>query len=399
MCRAVGIIAEYNPFHSGHAYQLLEAKSLSRCSRAAVIMSGAFVQRGTPAAFDKFTRARWALESGADIVLELPAAFACAHAERFAAGGVASLAAAGIVGAIAFGAEDASLPRLERMAFAEETPAFRQCLAEKLGEGLSYPAARAEALKSAVGSAAGASPNNILAAEYIRAMAALAPGIEAIPVQRIGAAHDSTDASGGFASASAIRNAAEEKDLAFIESAVPAAVYGDILSLLEEGRAPASLERLGSAALYALRRMEKTALASLPDVAEGLENPLYEKVRSETELHAMLMAVKTKRYTLARLRRTAAHALLGFDKRFFSDHTAPRYLRVLGVRRDALPLLSAMQERASLPIVTDRRSYLALDAAAKALYDRDLFAAELQAMAFPVPQSAKNEFARPLLIV
>ncbi len=398
MQRAVGIIAEYNPFHNGHAYQLARAKELASLPYAAVVMSGAFVQRGECAAFDKFTRARWALQNGADLVLELPAAFACANAERFALGGVGTLAAAGVVDAIAFGAEDDSLPRLQEMAFAEKNEAFRASLAGFLRQGRSYPAARADALSEIFGNALQASPNNILAAEYIKAIAALAPHIAPIPVRRIGAMHDSTSSASGFASASAIRAAAAEGDCAFIKNAVPESVYGCIRSLLDEGLAPASFERLGLAVLYALRRMEKDALAALPDAAEGLENVLYEKARSETELSSFFEAVKTKRYTLARLRRTAAHALLGFDKAFFAAHSAPRYLRVLGVRRRALPLLSAMQKEAVLPIVTDHKSYLSLDNAAKELFHKDLFAAELQSMAFPLPQSAKSEFARPLLI-
>ena len=399
MQRAVGIIAEYNPFHNGHAYQLARAKERSSLPYAAVVMSGAFVQRGECAAFDKFTRTKWALENGADLVLELPAAFACANAERFALGGVGTLAATGIVDAVAFGAEDASLPRLREMAFAEKSEAFRSSLASFLAKGRSYPAARADALSEVFGGTLQASPNNILGAEYIKAADALAPHMPLIPIRRIGAMHDSKDAVTGFASASALRAAAAEKDMPFIKGAVPEGVGGEIGSLLAEGYAPAVFEKLGTAVLYALRRMEKESLAALPDVAEGLENVLYEKVRSETELSAFLEAVKTKRYTLARLRRTAAHALLGFDKAFFAAHSAPRYIRVLGIRRTALPLLSTMQKEASLPIVTDYRSFLALDSEAKALYRKDLFAAELQAMAFPVPQSARSEFSRPLLIV
>ncbi|MBE5785387.1 MAG: nucleotidyltransferase family protein [Clostridiales bacterium] len=399
MQRAVGIIAEYNPFHNGHAYQLKQAKALSSLPFAIAVMSGAFVQRGECAAFDKFTRAKWALQNGADLVLELPAAFAVCNAERFARGGIGTLAGTGLVDAIAFGAEDASLPLLRKMAFAEESEAFRTCLAQFLGQGLSYPAARARALAEALDGAKAAMPNNILGAEYVKALAAFAPHISPIPVKRIGAAHDSADVQAGFSSASAIRTAAKEKDVSFIPATVPADVSSDILRLLEADLAPASLDGLSDAVVYALRRMEKDALAALPDVAEGLENPLYEKARSETELNTFLAAVKTKRYTLARLRRTVSHALLGFDKTFFAVHSAPCYLRVLGVRRTALPLLSAMQREASLPIVTDHKSYLALDKNARALFEKDLFAAELQAMAFPAPQKAKSEFSRPLLIV
>ena len=163
--------------------------------------------------------------------------------------------------------------------------------------------------------------------------------------------------------------------------------------------APKNAARLSDAILYALRRDTRTTLASLPDVSEGLENVLYEKARSCTDYPAFLAAVKTKRYTLARLRRIAMHALLGVDKAFVARHPAPRYLRVLGVRRDALALLSALSECASLPVVAGYQDYAALNGMAKEQFDLDLFAGELSSMAAPAPEAASSEFSRPLLIV
>ena len=405
---AVGIIAEYNPFHNGHAYHLSCAKRLSGCTHAIVAMSGSFVQRGDTAAFDKFARARWALCHGADLVLELPTAFACASAERFARGGVALLAGTGLICALAFGAEHADLALLSSMAFSSaggtDSDVPERRIAFYLKQGLSFPAARARAYTEIAPDAgnaeAFASPNNILAIEYLRALASIAPDISPIAVPRTGAAHDAPCASAktGFASASALREAAERCDMLLLRNAAPAQVAAEIEAAVMALHAPKNAARLSDAILYALRRDTRTALASLPDVSEGLENVLYEKARSCTDYPAFLAAVKTKRYTLARLRRIAMHALLGVDKAF-ARHPAPRYLRVLGVRRDALALLSALSECASLPVVAGYQDYAALNGMAKEQFDLDLFAGELSSMAAPAPEAASSEFSRPLLIV
>ena len=260
---AVGIIAEYNPFHNGHAYHLSCAKRLSGCTHAIVAMSGSFVQRGDTAAFDKFARARWALCHGADLVLELPTAFACASAERFARGGVALLAGTGLICALAFGAEHADLALLSSMAFSSaggtDSDAPERRIAFYLKQGLSFPAARARAYTEIAPDAgnaeAFASPNNILAIEYLRAP---------IAVPRTGAAHDAPCASAktGFASASALREAAERCDMLLLRNAAPAQVAAEIEAAVMALHAPKNAARLSDAILYALRRDTRTALAS-----------------------------------------------------------------------------------------------------------------------------------------
>lgn len=409
MRNAVGVIAEYNPFHNGHAYHLSRAKALSGCAHAVVALSGSFVQRGEPAAFDKFQRACFALRHGADLVLELPTAFACASAERFARGSVAALAGTGLVSALAFGAEHADLALLRAMAFPDGEGAcaamLEQRIAFYLKQGLSFPAARAHACADVLpgrGSVeAFSSPNNILAVEYLRALGSLAPEIVPIAIARTGAAHDAlpVDAGAGFASASALRDAAERRDMPLLRSAMPPDVAMELEAEIAALHAPKGAGRLSDAILYALRMRTRAQLAALPDVSEGLENTIYEAARTCTDYPAFLAAIKTKRYTLARLRRIAMYALLGVDKAFFARHAAPRYLRVLGVRRDALSLLSVLSEKASLPIVISYQDYTALNSAAKEQFDLDLFAGELLAMAAPAPEPAASEFSRPLLVV
>ena len=405
MAACVGIIAEYNPFHNGHLHQLARAKELSDCAHAIVAMSGSFTQRGEPACADKFTRARWALENGADLVVELPTLFSMAGAERFARGGVALLGASGIAEALSFGAEDADIGTLRALASltALEGGALKQRLGAHLAAGKSFPAARAAALADAHGGeairAALLSPNNILAFEYIKAIDMLYPGMRPVPVRRQGAAHDADAPAGGFASASSLRAALGRSDAEFLGAFAPKNVSEDCARLLASGDMPCTADALSDAFLYALRRLPSRELAKLPDVAEGLENAIYREARARTRYEGVLAAIKSKRYTLARLRRILSCALLGITKEKLRANPAPRYIRVLGARKDSLGLLSRLAGSASLPIVTCKADYDRLGDEARAMLDLDLFAAEVLAMAAPKPRAAEYEFARPLTIV
>ncbi len=404
----LGIIAEYNPFHNGHRYQLDRARALVPGARVAIAMSGSFTQRGEPACVDKFTRARWALLCGADIVFELPTSFALASAERFALGGVGVLGATGLVDALCFGAEDADIALLRRMArmLGCESGALGERLRIHLSRGKCFPAARAAAVLDAHGAGeekglkrALLSPNNILALEYIKAIDALYPDMRPIPIARLGAGHDAAAAEDGFASASALRAALARAQTAFIEPFVPDIVHTDILSLEAQRRIPCTADALSDAFLYALRRLPLTQLERLPDVAEGLHNALFREARNCTNYLDVLQALKSKRYTAARLRRILACGLIGLTKEQQRAFPSPPYLRVLGVRKDATSLLSELSRTATLPIVTCKAEYDALEAGARESLALDLFAGEVLAMASPSPVPAAYEFARPLMMV
>ncbi len=404
MASCTGIIAEYNPFHNGHLYQLERARASNPGARIAVAMSGSFTQRGEPACADKFTRARWALEQGADIVFELPSVFVLASAERFARGGVALLAGSGIVDALSFGAEDADavlLRRLARMS-CPESGALGERLAVHLKAGSSFPAARAKACADLHGGAlSGAltSPNNILALEYLRAIDAFSPDMQPLPVKREGVGHDETSPAGNFASASALRAAFARGERELLSRCAPEAIAADAARLVGERRMPCTAEALSDIFLYALRKLSLNELASLPDVTEGLENVLYREARNAATYSSFLAAVKSKRYTAARLRRIPACAMLGITKDVQRAFPLPLYLRVLGVRRESAGLLSTLSQKASLPVLTCKADHDALGADARAMLSIDLLAAEILALASPSPQPAPYEFARALLMV
>ena len=207
----IGLIAEYNPFHNGHVYQLAKLRELHPDAAIVVIMSGSFTQRGGAAIADKWTRAAWAVRGGADLVLELPYAFACRSAEHFASGGVQCLAGLGCIDALAFGAEAEHIEPLEKAAACMDDAALQEALHARIAGGASYAAAMATEVAARTGVAAEVlrAPNNILGMEYLRAVRRFAPEMETLLVQRVGTDYHDTDMHGRFASASAIRAALE----------------------------------------------------------------------------------------------------------------------------------------------------------------------------------------------
>ena len=354
--RVVGIIAEYNPLHNGHIYHLERARALSNADYCIVVLSGNFVQRGEAACTDKFSRAAWALRAGADLVLELPSVYAVAPAERFAAGGVRTLHATGVVNDLAFGCEAPDLQTLYQISdiIATEPPALQDAIKRHLALGKSYPRARFDALseygvpKNML--AAIAQPNNILAVEYLNAIRQYAPSMEPLPIERVGTGYHSEDIVGDFASATAIRKAIVEgrnEILATMPNFVGGALLYDEQFIIPQ-------EALSDVMLYALRRMSPADLAALPDVIEGFENVLYRSVRSARTLVEFYELIKTKRYTLARCKRIVACALLGITSDQVRKLTLSRegsYLKVLGFQKKARPLISEIAKRKTAPLI------------------------------------------------
>lgn len=394
---AVGIIAEYNPFHRGHLYQLEQAKARSGRRYAVAVMSGNFVQRGEPAAFDKRLRAECALACGVDMVLELPAAFALSSAEKFARGGVRILCGSGLVSHLAFGAESDDLSALGSCAEHFEDGVFKARLKSGLAEGKSFPRARQEALLASGFSGAEAalcsSPNNILALEYLRALSLYGRGVLPLPILREGAAHDESGFAGKFASAGAIRSAMRSGDYASAFSALPEACAARL-----NGRRPTGESDFSALILYALRRMEPERLAALPDVSEGLENLIYRECRAAQNADDLLARLKSKRYTMARLRRILMCALLGLDSGVAEAGLEQPYIRVLGVRKDALCLLSELQKNASLPVVIRAEDTGKLSEPARNLLKFDALSGEIYSL-INREAARKHEFAQPLIIV
>ncbi len=395
MTRCTGIIAEYNPFHNGHRFHIEQTKAQNGGRPVIVAMSGWFVQRGDVAAYDPYVRAKWALENGADIVLMLPVMFSMAQAERFAVGGVSLLNSTGIVDSLSFGAECGDAAALSQLAesLKVESAEYKTALASALSSGKSFPSARSAALCAMLGEDNArilSCANNILGIEYINAIAKLNAPIVPMAVMRTGAPHDSAETESDSMSASAIRTALLGGNADAIRHAVPQSVYGSAAELNMM-----SIEPLSQAAIYALRRLSPSDIAALPDVAEGLENAIYAACRENSGFTELTMGIKSKRYTLSRIRRICINALLGITKNDYACHPLPEYIRVLGARREALPLIGEMAKEASLPLVACRADYDKLGESVKAAFDKDIFAAE----AAQLNCKAISEFKRKFIIV
>lgn len=369
--RVCGVICEYNPFHKGHEYHLTRAREETGADYIVCVMSGALTQRGVFARHDKWTRAQAALTHGADLVLELPTRFCAAPAPDFARGGVMTLSGLGVVTHLSFGCEGEALPYLSAAAHAlkEESPALKQALREALDLGLPYPRARAQALQQVCGidhlSDVIASPNAALALEYL---AALPERISAVPILREGAGYHDPQLT-ALSSATAVRAALEEGRLEAALDALPcpdlfreAEVRGDI-------HAPGALD---TALIARLRVMSAGELRAVWGMDEGLEYRFLAAAKTATTRDELILAVKTKRYTYARLSRLCANILLNISRGFASDYDTPAYARVLGFRREAAPLLSAIKKSGALPLVTKAADYdhplFALDVRAQDLF-------------------------------
>ena len=349
--KVCGVICEYNPFHRGHAHHLVLARERSGADFIVCAMSGPVVQRGVFARHDKRLRARMALLSGADLVLELPVRFACAPAPEFARGGVSLLAGLGVVTHLSFGCEPSALPVLARASqlLAHETPAFTAALRAGLDQGLPYPRARALAAEQTGGipglSALLAQPNAALALEYL---AALPGAIVPVPIPREGAGyHD--EALAPLSSATAVRAALSQGRLSDALAAVPCP---ELIEEAERSGAVHDEEALTQALLYRLRTMDADALAAIAGMDEGVHNRFLAAARTAATRDELILAVKSKRYTYARLSRIATNALLGVTADFARTYARPTCARVLGFRKGAQPLLSEIKRRTALPLVT-----------------------------------------------
>lgn len=377
--RVCGVICEYNPFHNGHAHQLLQARRLCNADYMVCVMSGPFVQRGGPAILDKWTRAQQALLGGADLVLELPALFAVRPAQDFAWGGVALLHGLGIVTHLSFGSESSDLALLTKLA-APESAEQSQKIQAHLAQGLSHPAARARA------QGVDMPPNVTLGVEYMRALARLDSPIKPLPIPRMTSHHDT--AAHEMASATAIRMALDaNKDV--LHTMPPQA-----FALLNE-HLPLPLLDIGSYSdtlLYLLRTTPPQRARTLFDIPEGLENRLNRAAFGATGIGDVLEQVKCKRYPMARLRRLLVHMLLGIDANLIKKHPAPEYARVLGFKKSAAPLMRAIKDNGQLPLITK-----AADAPASPMLALDFAAQDIWDLA--AHQPAHRDFTQRLAIV
>lgn len=335
-----GIICEYNPFHKGHKYHIEETRSRFGTTHIVGVMSGNFTQRGDVAIVDKYKRTETALKNGVDLVIELPVQYALSSAEQFAQGAVYLLNSLGCVDMLSFGSECGSIDRLREAAgavyYAQESEEF----GKYLKNGMSYPAALQKAIEKFYTVdvlETLAAPNNTLAIEYIKALDTYASPIKPVTIKRIGAAHDQAAAEEtDKLSASQLRKMiCEGQD---ISAFAPECDFSNTASVLN----------IETAILSKLRSMSKASIEKTPNVLMGLENRIYKAARVSTSLNELYFLIKTKRYTLARIRRIVLSAFLGITKSDLKIN--PSYVKILGMNGKGKEILA--KTSCELPINT-----------------------------------------------
>lgn len=347
--KTVGIIAEYNPFHLGHEYQIQQIRRQTGAEHIVVVMSGDFVQRGTPAWTDKFLRTQMALTGGADLVFELPVHFATASAENFAYGAVSLLHQLGFIDGICFGSECGDLDALSTIAayLVEQEEQIQQKILNELSCGCTYPAARAKLLTEAFPDLLETFPdlltgsNNILAIEYLKALYRLKSPITPITITRQGSDYHDTTIDQDYLSASAIRSY-----YAKTASLPPHGIPEQIRTLLEQNpsRFPVTMDDLSDMLYYRLLSMDDSALSIIdmtPELWQRIQKqlPHFQSVSQFTE------QIKSRQYTQTRIQRVFLHLLLNLQPT--SSHAA--YARLLGFQRSHSSLLRA---ETNIPILT-----------------------------------------------
>ena len=418
--RIIGIIAEYNPFHNGHAYQIEKIRSLTQADFVIAAMSGNFVQRGEPALIDKYARTEMALNCGADLVIELPALFATASAELFASAGVALMRKCGCVDTLCFGAETDNLSLLKEVAslLVSEPADYKEVLSSCLKKGMSYPAARSQAVCSYLKEANPQipadelacllnEPNNILAIEYLKAIQAQNAAITPYLIQRTGDSYHEAALNSSLSSATAIRKELLSNgwnDITTLNPYLPEAAYSILKEYLNL-YPPVSANDFSTPLSYLLLQQSEAQLAFCGDSNEAIAHRIKNLQKQFHSFEQFCQLLKTKDMTYTRISRIFTHLLLQItseDYRLgkFLDYIP--YLRILGFRKDASRLLTILSNYADVPMISksaNAASMLSPDAAR--LFNLDVFAGELyeNILSGKTGQDARSEFVRNIVRV
>jgi len=451
--KVIGIIAEYNPFHNGHQYQIEQAKKLTGADAAVIVMSGNFVQRGAPAIVDKYTRTRMALSCGADLVIELPLYYACSSAEYFAKGAVSILDKLGVVDTLAFGSECGDVELLTEIAkvLAYPLDSFQASIKEYVKKGNSFPKARVLALMNHFRTDCAheytedtiahieevlSSPNNILGIEYIKALITSESTITPMTIQRIGAGYHDENLTASLSSATAIRaafhhhplsnppiddagnmpfhdisahSAQSTPSLDAVRTQVPEIVL-TLLTQSVEKSFPVFSDDLSSSMHYKLLSDSIKGYDSYVDISSDLSDRIKNKLPAYENFEQFCNLLKSKDLTYTRISRCMLHILLNITKEHlgkYLDNDITPYARMLGFRRSASELLSSIKKNSTIPLL----SKLADAETVLAELENNLYAIEMlreeinashiyNALAFEkFHTQIKNEYEQPMVIL
>lgn len=394
--KIAGIIAEYDPFHNGHAYQINRTKAAG-AEAVVAVLGGDFTQRGEPAFCPKELRAKAALRGGADLILELPLPYAIGSAERFAFGGISLLAALGCVDVLSFGSESGDRAGIWAVSEVLSSPEYTAELRSCLTAGIPVAAAREEAVRRILPEKADLlrNPNDSLGAEYCKWVRKLMPGTEILTVKRYGAGHgEMTAARSGIVSASYLRGFGAPEEM---RPYMPEAVYEVLAEGYAAGKFPADPEKLATAMLAKLRTLSEEEFAMLPDcAAEGFSHRIYNAARKAGTLSEFYALAKTKRYAMSRIRRIAAAAFTGADLSVQSLD-GPPYCRVLAMNETGAAVLKAAGCLSGIPIGSSLARLEKTSPEAARLAKLESRAEDLYQLSLPHPGPCGTEYRRQVV--
>lgn len=403
-----GIVAEYNPFHLGHQYQLEEARDRSNADLLVVVMSGMFTQRGQAAIADKYQRCRMALAQGADMVIELPTVYALQPAEYFAMGAVGILHGIG-ANYISYGTE-ARTPHQRQVVdefvqianSGKSHPIFEDYIRDYIHQGHSLPAARLMAFKHLTQYKDEAdivlkSPNAILETAYLGAIQRWQSAIEPLPVPRIGDDYHQAAPTSPTTSATAIREmiTAEEDYSSYMPDASAAlmAEYiaqhdyviqnDDFFPILQHGVAT-SPERL----------------TYIPDGSDELCHRILNALPASLSYEEFVDNVRTRRYSTARVMRAMMHLILGINAGLIEQvrQYLPLYARILGVRANQRDAIGAIVQQSRIHVVTSPAKYSGASPLHDAIFQKDIHAANAYYIAHNRPERYNSDYTQGLII-
>lgn len=395
--KVCGIVAEYNPFHNGHKYQIKQTKKLTNCDTVIAVMSGNFIQRGLPALFDKWTRAKMAIENGVDIVIELPTCYATSSAEFFAHGAIGIMDALNCVDVLSFGNKYNDIEILKRIASVlhSEPEEYKKLLQKELKKGTSYPIARSNALKNFLKKEIDSKvlenilldSNNILGIEYLKALLTYDSPITPCSIERIGGDYNSTNIIGNICSATGIREMLENGNTSRLPEVLPEKSYEILTNELTFGKAPMRMNNFENEILYALRKLSTQELSEISDVTEGLENVLKKSINEGFDIDSLIEKIKTKRYTKTRVQRILIHTLLGIKKSTVQEHKeAPQYARILAFSKHGKDILPELVKNSRIPIITSVSKFLKnATPYQKEMLELDILATNIYSLGYQVP--------------
>jgi predicted nucleotidyltransferase len=410
--KVVGIITEYNPFHKGHKYHIEEAKKITGADYLVAVMSGNFVQRGSPAIINKYDRAMMALNNGVDLVLELPVCYATGSAQYFALGAVALLNQLGIVDYLCFGSECGNIKLLEDAAklFYKSSESFDNILYSYIRKGLSYPAAREKAAKDLLKADTQiiSEPNNILAIEYIRALLLLNSSIKPITIKRNKAHYHDKELKNDISSATAIRsilqNSKNPAEFSPVKNSVTNCVYDYFIKNYNR-RFPITMEDFSSIIKYKLTYESNRKLTEYLDLSSDLVDRIKNIDIQNYDIESLMQIIKSKNITLTRVSRALIHILLNIKKKDFKEYIDDEiiyYGRILGMKKEASHLIRKIKEYERIPIITKvSKADKQLSSLGMSMLNQDILASHLynQVVFEKFKISIPNEFKHGICIL